>query len=61
MTSAFEPMTETETVRRQIIELQQIGRVSGYIQQFRILRYKILSMIEEEAHSLFLHGLDARL
>ena len=61
MIPAFEPMTEMDTVRRQIIELWQTGRVSGYIQCFDTLRYKILSMTEEEAHSLFLRGLDARL
>ena len=54
MVAAFEPMTEMETVRRQIVELRQIGRVSGYIQRFCTLRYKILSMTEEEAQSLFL-------
>ena len=61
MIAAFEPMTEMEVARRQIIELRQIGRVSGYIQRFRTLRYKILSMTEEEAHPLFLRGLDAGL
>ena len=54
MIAAFEPMTEMEVARRQIIELRQMGRVSGYIQRFRTLRYKIPSMTEEEAHSLFL-------
>ena len=57
----FEPMTETEIVRRQIIELRWTGRVSGYIQRFCTLTYKIPSMTEEEAHSLFLYGLDAKL
>ena len=52
MIATFEPMTEMETVGRQIIELRQTGHVSGYIQRFRTLRYKILSMMEEEAHSL---------
>ena len=61
MIYAFEPMTEMETARRQIIELRHIGCVSGYIQRFCTLRYKIPSMTEEEAHSLFLQGLDARL
>ena len=61
MTSAFEPKTEMEMERRQIIELRQIGRISGYIQRFHTLRYKIPSMAEEEAHSLFLCGLDAGL
>ena len=61
MIAAFEPMTEMEVARRQIIELRQTGRVSGYIQRFRTLRYKIPSMTEEEAHSLFLRGLDAGL
>ena len=44
MTYTFEPMAETETGRRQIIELWQTGRVSGYIQRFRTLRYKIPSV-----------------
>ena len=61
MIVVFEPMTEMEVARRQIIELRQIGRVSGYIRQFCTLRYKIPSMTEEEAHSLFLRGLDAGL
>ena len=61
MIATFEPMTEMETARRQIIELRQTGRVSGYIQHFYTLRYKMLSMIEEEAHSLFLRGSDAGL
>ena len=61
MIVVFEPMTEMETARRQIIELRQIGRVLGYIQRFHTLRYKIPSMAEEEAHSLFLRRLDARL
>ena len=54
MITAFEPMTEMETTRRQIIELRQTDRVSGCIQRFRTLRYNIPSMTEEEAHSLFL-------
>ena len=61
MIAAFEPMTKMETVRRQIIELRQASRVSRYIQRFSTLRYKIPSITEEEAHSLFLRGLDARL
>ena len=61
MIAAFEPMTKMEMARRQIIELRQTGRVSGYIQRFRTLRYKIPSMTKEEAHSLFLRGSDARL
>ena len=61
MIAAFKPMTEMEIARRHIIELRQTGRVSGYIQRFRTLRYKISSMTKEEAHSLFLHGLGAGL
>ena len=61
MITAFEPMIAMETARRQIIELRQTGRVLGYIQRFCTLRYKIWSMIEEEAHSSFLRGLDAGL
>ena len=59
MTAAFEPMTEKETVQRQIIELRQIGRVMGYITKFRTLRYKIPNMTDEEAFTLFVRGLDA--
>ena len=58
MIAASESMTEMETARRQIIELRQTGCVSGYIQRFRTLRYKIPGRTEEEAHSLFLRGLD---
>ena len=60
MTSAFEPITETEIVR-QIITLRQTDHVLGYIQRFCTLRYKIPSMTEEEAHSLFLCLLNAGL
>ena len=31
MIAAFEPMTEMEVARRQIIELRQTSHVSGYI------------------------------
>ena len=61
MIATFEPMTEMETARRQIIELRQTGHVSGHIQRFCTLSYKIPSMTEEEAHSLFLWRLDAGL
>ena len=61
MIVVFEPMIEMEMARRQIIELQQTGRVSGYIQRFCTLRYKIPSMMEKEAHLLFLCGLDAKI
>ena len=61
MTFAFEPMTETKMARRQLIELRQMGHVSGYIQKLCTLRYKIPSMIEEEEHLLFLCKLDAGL
>ena len=61
MISAFEPMTgDRRLARRQIIELRQTGRVSGYIQRFRTLRYKIPSMTEEEAHFLFLREVGCR-
>ena len=60
MTAAFEPMTERETARRQMIELRQTCRVMGYITKFRTLRYKIPTMTDEEAFTLFMRGLDAR-
>ena len=61
MTAAFEPMIEREMARRQIIDLRQIGRVMGYIMKFRTLRYKIPNMTDDEAYTLFMRGLDARL
>ena len=54
-------MTEMEIARRLIIELRQTGRVLGYIQRFCTLRYKIPSMMEDEAHLLLLHKSNARL
>ena len=50
MVVVFEPITEMEIARRQNIELRQTGCVSGYIQRLCTLRYKIPSIMEEEAH-----------
>ena len=61
MVSTFESTTKTKIARRQIIKLRQISRVSGYIQRFHTLRYNIPGMIEEEAFTLFLCGLQAGL
>ena len=57
MTRAFEPATVVEETRQQILNLRQTGRVSGYVQRFRELLYKIPAMAEEESYTLFVRGL----
>ena len=59
MTRAFEPATVVEEARQQILNLRQTGRVTGYVQRFRELLYKIPGMTEEESYTLFLRGLKA--
>ena len=57
MARAFEPATVVEEARQQILNLRQTGRVTGYIQQFHELLYKIPEMMEEESYTLFVWGL----
>ena len=57
MIHRFESITETEDARRQLRALKQTGRVSGYIQRFQELQYRLPSMIDEEAFHAFLSGL----
>ena len=57
MTRAFEPATVVEEARQQILNLRQTGRVTGYVQRFRELLYKIPEMTEEESYTLFVRGL----
>ena len=45
-------MMVVEEARQQILNLHQIGRVAGYVQQFRKLLYKIPTMTEEESYTL---------
>ena len=57
MVHRFESITETEDARRQLRALKQTGRVSGYIQRFQELQYRLPSMTDEEAFHAFLSGL----
>ena len=57
MIHRFESITETEDARRQLRALKQTGRVSGYIQKFQELQYRLPSMTDEEAFHAFLSGL----
>ena len=55
---AFEPMSEVERARTTIRNLRQMGRVTGYIQKFRDLRFQIPDMGNVEAFSHFVAGLN---
>ena len=57
MARAFEPATVVEEAREQILNLRQTRRVTGYVQRFQELLYKILVMTEEESYTLFVRGL----
>ena len=57
MARAFELATVVEEAHEQILNLRQTGRVTGYVQRFRELLYKIPAMTEEESYMLFVQGL----
>ena len=57
MVHRFEPVTETEEAQKQLRALRQTGRVSGYIQKFQELQYRLPNMMAEEAFHAFLTGL----
>ena len=57
MVRAFEPATVMEEARQQILNLHQTGRVTGCMQRFYELLYKIPVMTEEELYTLFVRGL----
>ena len=52
MARAFELETVVEEARQQILNLRQTGRITGYVQRFRELLYKIQAMKEEESYTL---------
>ena len=54
----FEPISEIERARTSIRNLRQMGRVTGYIQKFRDLRFQIPDMSNLEAFSHFIAGLN---
>ena len=55
---AFEPMSEVERARNAVRNLRQMGRVTGYIQKFRDLRFQIPDMSNPEAFSHFVARLN---
>ena len=57
MARAFEPATVVEEARQQILNLRHTGHVTGYVQRFHELLYKIPAMTEEESYTLFVRGL----
>ena len=57
MVRAFEPATAVEEAHQQILNLRQTRRVTGYVQRFRELLYKIPTTTEEESYTLFVLGL----
>ena len=57
MARAFETAAVVEEAHQQILNLRQTGRVTGYVQRFWELLYKIPAMMEEESYTLFVRGL----
>ena len=57
----FEPTTDQELARQQLKVLRQTGRVAGYLQRFRELRYRLPTMTSEEAYSAFIDSLNPTL
>ena len=54
-------MKETEEARKQLRALRHTGRVSGYIQKFQELQYRLPNIKAEEAFHAFLSGLASHL
>ena len=61
MEQAFSPLSEVEHARRKLMELKMGKNVSMYIQAFCTQMYKVPEMTQEEAFSLFMHGLEPRI
>ena len=57
MVQRFEPVTEVEEAHQQLKALRQIGRVTGYVQKFQELEYRLLGMTDEEVFHAFLSRL----
>ena len=60
MEQAFTPLFEVEHVRRKLMEIKMGCSISGDIQAFRTLMYKLPQMTQEEAFSFFMRGLFMR-
>ena len=59
--NAFSPHDEEEAARRDLKELRQLGRVSGYTAHFHELCYRIPGMSEKDKFSAYFLGLVPRL
>ena len=57
MVQRFELVIEVEEVQKQLWALRQTGRVTGYVQKFQELQYRLPGMTDEEAFHTFLSGL----
>ena len=57
----FESITENEQARQELRELRQTGRVDGYIAKFQELKNRLPTMMDEEAFSVYLTGLNPHL
>ena len=54
-------MPEVEQSRRKLMDIKMGKNVSMYIQKFQTLMYKVPEMTQEEAFSLFMHGLEPKI
>ena len=61
MIARFESVTENEEARRELRELRQTGRVAGYTAKFQELKSRLPTMMDEEAFSVYLAGLNPHL
>ena len=57
MIAAFEPVTELEEAQKALQALQQMGKVTTYIQKFQELQCRLPRMTTKEAFSTFMSGL----
>ena len=61
MIARFESVTENEEAQRELRELRQTGRIAGYTTKFQELKSKLPTMMDEEAFSVYLAGLNPHL
>ena len=61
MIARFESITENEEARWELRELRQTRRVAGYIAKFQELKSRLPTMMDEEAFSVYLAGLNPHL
>ena len=60
-TRMCEPTIDQELARQQMKALRHTGRVAGYLQRFRELRYRLPTMSTDEAYAAFIDGLNPAL